>query len=97
MILSLKKLRDRIKTHKGNTNKNQSIIVGSFYGARQEMHTVWFQGRSRLAGSIARALSELLASPFKYYNPIHGEKVLEILIDKLGVRKRKAKRAVISS
>ena len=30
------------------------------------------------------ALSELLASPFKYYNPIHGEKVLEILIDKLG-------------
>lgn len=30
------------------------------------------------------ALSELLASPFKYYNPIHGEKVLETLIEKLG-------------
>ena len=30
------------------------------------------------------ALSELLASPFKYYNPIHGEKVLDTLIEKLG-------------
>ena len=30
------------------------------------------------------ALSEFLASPFKYYNPIHGEKVLETLIEKLG-------------
>jgi hypothetical protein len=30
------------------------------------------------------ALSEFLTSPFKYYNPIHGEKVLDTLIDKLG-------------
>lgn len=30
------------------------------------------------------ALSEFLASPFKYYNPLHGEKVLEILIERLG-------------
>ena len=30
------------------------------------------------------ALSEFLASPFEYYNPSHGEKVLETLIEKLG-------------
>jgi hypothetical protein len=39
---------------------------------------------SRILTLLDWALSELLASPSKYYNPLHGEKVLDTLIDKLG-------------
>jgi hypothetical protein len=39
---------------------------------------------SRILTLLDWALSELLDSPFKYYNPLQGEKVLDTLIDKLG-------------
>ena len=40
---------------------------------------------SRILILLDWALSELLASSFNYYNPIHGEKVLDTLIEKLGI------------
>jgi len=39
---------------------------------------------SRILALLDWALSELLVSPFNYYNPIQGEKVMDTLIDKLG-------------
>ena len=41
---------------------------------------------SRILTLLDWSLSELLASPFKYYNPIQGEKVLDTLIDKFRTR-----------
>ena len=64
-----------------------NLLPGSEFIVKQDfiaLFDIEYTFLTRILTLLDWALSEFLASPFKYYNPIHGEKVLETLIEKLG-------------